>query len=843
MTVIKQKNPTTGVWEPIMVGGSGPAGPTGPQGPQGIPGVGVGGAGIPPGGATGQVLTKTSGSDYITAWQNKTVRSVKDFGAVGDGIADDAPAIQAAINATQYPVGGTVFLPNGNYRLNTGLIFTAQRLALVGEDPNSVEIRYYGNGSCMDITTDGGVRIENMRIWNTGAVGLKGIVVGSNTAYTGSLYEIRRVKMFGFLTNGLHVANCELSKFEDVYVDGQTATSIGIQLNASRHATNVQGGWNVMERCRVYNCLSYGWDIDKQTSLNTINCESLSNAGPFQVFIHGSTYNCTFNGWDVEDVNGAASKSGIIVGGFNHKLDMTGYSLLKGIEFSAATGCVLNPSRFSAVATPLTIGGTCVKTVIFDGGNLGNVTASNTAILNTTFIGRKYDNTFDITDFPIKGDGTTNDSFYFQLACDAVSAGQILRTTPGSTYYFGTEIQLRKDGAIYDFTGSTFTGPVAGAVNGGLITIGDRVTPAHIVSDVTVIGGHFRPQRNIDNGLSILCALRARCLNQTADMTNGQRGIALQSTTAYGGGSVPLKDIIIDGFTCWGGVNGVNLDTTGGNLISEVVIRDLLVLGAQAGIRLSAGTDSYRIEKVFVDNASLINCGTGVIWQRAVNSRLSNIDIIDSGTRGIDGRLVENNQWNDIKVSCSAGDGVAITLGDENTINNMLIKGSTSFGIQVNSTDTSVNDLTMINCVTALSTVDAMRTRWNNVMFEGCTTNVNAWRDSDEYTDFNIRDATAVTPLSRPARVITADRTLDITDANRIIEVNSASAISVTIPTNATVPFPIGTYFTLYRHGAGTVTPLASGGVTVRNIAAIASQYAAVIFRKRGTDEWIQSFA
>jgi hypothetical protein len=60
----------------------------------------------------------------ITATGSTTARSlpdrfsdvvnVKDFGAVGDGVADDTAAIQAAINA-----GSSIYFPSGNYYLNT----------------------------------------------------------------------------------------------------------------------------------------------------------------------------------------------------------------------------------------------------------------------------------------------------------------------------------------------------------------------------------------------------------------------------------------------------------------------------------------------------------------------------------------------------------------------------------------------------------------------------------------------------------------------------------------------------------------------------------------------------
>lgn len=49
--------------------------------------------------------------------------TVKDFGAVGDGVADDTASIQAAIDlACQY--GGCVYLPAGTYKISSALVFT-----------------------------------------------------------------------------------------------------------------------------------------------------------------------------------------------------------------------------------------------------------------------------------------------------------------------------------------------------------------------------------------------------------------------------------------------------------------------------------------------------------------------------------------------------------------------------------------------------------------------------------------------------------------------------------------------------------------------------------------------
>lgn len=47
--------------------------------------------------------------------------SVKDFGAVGDGVADDTVAIQAAVDANP---GGLIFFPPGTYKINTRIVIT-----------------------------------------------------------------------------------------------------------------------------------------------------------------------------------------------------------------------------------------------------------------------------------------------------------------------------------------------------------------------------------------------------------------------------------------------------------------------------------------------------------------------------------------------------------------------------------------------------------------------------------------------------------------------------------------------------------------------------------------------
>ncbi|AMS02775.1 minor tail protein [Gordonia phage Yeezy] len=84
--------------------------------------------------------------------------------------------------------------------------------------------------------------------------------------------------------------------------------------------------------------------------------------------------------------------------------------------------------------------------------------------------------------------------------------------------------------------------------------------------------------------------------------------------------------------------------------------------------------------------------------------------------------------------------------------------------------------------------------------------------------------------------------TLVATDANKAVEVTSGSAVNVTIPTNASVAFPIGTVIEVDQMGAGKVTIVGASGVTVQSAVATPTtraQYSALVLRKRAADLWL----
>lgn len=87
----------------------------------------------------------------------------------------------------------------------------------------------------------------------------------------------------------------------------------------------------------------------------------------------------------------------------------------------------------------------------------------------------------------------------------------------------------------------------------------------------------------------------------------------------------------------------------------------------------------------------------------------------------------------------------------------------------------------------------------------------------------------------------TSDFTVSSAEVGNRYQISSASAITVTIPTNANDGIQVGATFELVRRGAGVVAVSASGGVTLNSVYSyvnLARQYSAATLVKVGTDEW-----
>lgn len=83
--------------------------------------------------------------------------------------------------------------------------------------------------------------------------------------------------------------------------------------------------------------------------------------------------------------------------------------------------------------------------------------------------------------------------------------------------------------------------------------------------------------------------------------------------------------------------------------------------------------------------------------------------------------------------------------------------------------------------------------------------------------------------------------TLVLSDSAKVVTLNNASAIALTVPTNASVAFAIGAQVNLVQLGAGQVT-VGGASVTLRSQGSklkLNGQYSAATLLKINTDEWV----
>jgi hypothetical protein len=116
--------------------------------------------------------------------------------------------------------------------------------------------------------------------------------------------------------------------------------------------------------------------------------------------------------------------------------------------------------------------------------------------------------------------------------------------------------------------------------------------------------------------------------------------------------------------------------------------------------------------------------------------------------------------------------------------------------------------------------------------------------------DLNSNDITGTGDVSITGTVV-AQSTLNaqtgtsyttvLADASKLVTLNNGSAITLTIPTNASVAYPVGTKIDLAQLGAGQVTVAGAGGVTVNSTPTLKfrDQYSAATCIKTATNTWL----
>ncbi len=143
---------------------------------------------------------------------------------------------------------------------------------------------------------------------------------------------------------------------------------------------------------------------------------------------------------------------------------------------------------------------------------------------------------------------------------------------------------------------------------------------------------------------------------------------------------------------------------------------------------------------------------------------------------------------------------------------------------------TTINNNTNNYVITGTGTSGTLNGE-SNLTFDGTTLTVTG--------DASITGNT-VTNIQFNNQVVN-NYTLGAADASKLVEMDVSIGNTVTIPTNASVGFAIGTQIMIVQQGTGQTTIAAAGGVTLRSAGGLlnlASQYSSCTAVKRGTDEW-----
>jgi hypothetical protein len=101
-----------------------------------------------------------------------------------------------------------------------------------------------------------------------------------------------------------------------------------------------------------------------------------------------------------------------------------------------------------------------------------------------------------------------------------------------------------------------------------------------------------------------------------------------------------------------------------------------------------------------------------------------------------------------------------------------------------------------------------------------------------------ISDSSAILTINNQAG---ATYTLALADQGAMVILSHGTAAGITVPTNAAVPFPIGTQILLSQGGVGATGIFAAGGVTINcadTTLVFYAQYSVACLVKTGADSW-----
>ena len=239
------------------------------------------------------VYTPTGSGAVATTVQAKlreTV-SVKDFGAVGDGVTDDTAAINAAIVAVGSAGGGSVYAPPGTYMVSS--LTDAIKI-------NYDNVRLYGAG--IGVTT-----FKNL------SSSKATIIHAYKGTYPGGLTPIKNVTI------------------DNLTVDGNQANIVHFPTDTYQNGINFDYGENcVVHHCEAKNVVFQGIVMqgsgDGLTRNNKVYACDVSACGEYGIGIEGGTWKTIVSNNTVHDLITVPEIAGGAIGIYVGHVGQTGQS-------------------------------------------------------------------------------------------------------------------------------------------------------------------------------------------------------------------------------------------------------------------------------------------------------------------------------------------------------------------------------------------------------------------------------------------------------------------------------------------------------------------------------------
>jgi len=209
--------------------------------------------------------------------------SVKDFGAVGDGVTDDTAAIQAAIDS-----GKSVYMPSGIYLISStlnvpsGLTLKGEGMSGNGSSPSLfTQINFTGSGAALfEFQSSDNCFFENLSVYGLGLTGNSEVAFDMFTGTTPLINRnnvFRRISVHNFDKAGFYINAAWHIDIENCYFtvcgddSGSTVQTGAIVYEFRTGATSSwSGSGSNIKSCYADNC-SYGLYNESCWNLNIEN--------------------------------------------------------------------------------------------------------------------------------------------------------------------------------------------------------------------------------------------------------------------------------------------------------------------------------------------------------------------------------------------------------------------------------------------------------------------------------------------------------------------------------------------------------------------------------------------